>query len=635
MVQWGKRFSAALDQPLLIIYATTNEQSADPKLIPLRTDEGATSSANGVGLTAAIRRALTATAGSREIAPASEEGVDPTKEAEASESAERDEASLDDVSYFRLGGPRGMDEVLQHLGEWSIDLLLLPAEALDDQPCELFSGAPCETMLIKTRGSDGADSTAPIVTPTNGRSHDHGALQLAATLADHEHREAHATYVNHGSDEYAMIVGLRTAERLASLAAPHPSEVVQPRSAVNAKVDQGIREVAEQSQASLILAGVRPPRAQSRQLPSLVSKLLKWEDGPSVAVLRPAMPLHHRFLHLMERWLEDRLPQLTRNERVELVERIQKGSEFNVDFMALICLSTLIAALGLARDQAAVVIGAMLVAPLMTPLMGFGLSLMQGNASLAKDSVKSVLGGFTLALLIGIAVGLLVVRLEPSAEMQGRGSPGVLDLLVAFVSGMAAAYASGRPNLSSALPGVAIAAALVPPIATAGMSMALGESRLAGGALLLFLTNIVAIVLGAAVGLWAVGIRSRHQHGGYESWSGWVVTILVLVLAGLAVFESQPGMSFASISPSLELNLERAVHQHEPTAHIDFKNSTLQRSHGATHAELRIHSRQLLPQRLAHELHQLLLPHVKAPLELQMSTQLTTNVAGTEQEAGP
>ena len=121
--------------------------------------------------------------------------------------------------------------------------------------------------------------------------------------------------------------------------------------------------------------------------------------------------------------------------------------------------------------------------------------------------------------------------------MLARGSPGVFDLIVAFVSGMAAAYASGRPNLVSALPGVAIAAALVPPIATAGLGLAAGQWQLAAGALLLFLTNIVAIVLGAACSLWAVGIRGTHEHGFLSSWAQRALIALLLIALGLAAYE--------------------------------------------------------------------------------------------------
>ena len=105
---------------------------------------------------------------------------------------------------------------------------------------------------------------------------------------------------------------------------------------------------------------------------------------------------------------------------------------------------------------------------------------------------------------------------------------------MAFVSGIAAAYASSRPNLLSALPGVAIAAALVPPIATSGLAVAIGRPYLAAGAALLFFTNIVAIVLGTAFSLWAVGIRSSHEHGRLRVWTSRVALVLMLTVIVLA-----------------------------------------------------------------------------------------------------
>ena len=92
--------------------------------------------------------------------------------------------------------------------------------------------------------------------------------------------------------------------------------------------------------------------------------------------------------------------------------------------------------------------------------------------------------------------------------MLARGGPGLLDLLVAFAAGIAAAYASSRPSLIATLPGVAIAAALVPPIATSGLALSIGDFNLAIGALLLFAINMVTIILASMLSLSAVGFRN-------------------------------------------------------------------------------------------------------------------------------
>jgi uncharacterized hydrophobic protein (TIGR00271 family) len=181
-----------------------------------------------------------------------------------------------------------------------------------------------------------------------------------------------------------------------------------------------------------------------------------------------------------------------------------------------------------------VVIGAMLVAPLMTPLLGAGLSLVQGNLKFLWETLRTVGFGFLLALVIACVLGLIVLD-GPSRLMLARANPGVLDLAVALFSGMAAAYAVARPGLSAALPGVAIAASLVPPIGASGMALATGDFRVAAGAALLFFTNIIAIVLGGAVSLIAVGLRSHHLHGRQKQWARRAVTAGFLLAAVLAV----------------------------------------------------------------------------------------------------
>ena len=189
-----------------------------------------------------------------------------------------------------------------------------------------------------------------------------------------------------------------------------------------------------------------------------------------------------------------RVPQLTREDRIAVFEKLQNSSRWNFDFMALICLSTAIAALGLIVNSTAVVIGAMLVAPLMTPILGSGLALVQGNAPLVLDCVRSILLGFLFALVIGAAVGFTALLFpgygQLTPELAARGRPGAPDMLIALFSGIAASYCIARPNLASALAGVAIAAALVPPIATTGISLAWGNFMNATGSALLFGINV-------------------------------------------------------------------------------------------------------------------------------------------------
>ena len=224
---------------------------------------------------------------------------------------------------------------------------------------------------------------------------------------------------------------------------------------------------------------------------------------------------------------------MARAERVALYDRLQSGSEWNFDFAALISLSTGIAALGLLQDSAAVVIGAMLVAPLMTPILGAGLALVQGNWPLLRAAARAIVSGYLMALAIGLAAGAMFPIPEITPQLAARGGPTLLDLGVAFLSGLAAAFCLARPGLLAALPGVAIAAALVPPIATTGVCLALGEEAVARGSALLFATNVVAIILGAAVSLYAGGVRGPSGAARHQTWVRYAFLALLVGTVGL------------------------------------------------------------------------------------------------------
>ncbi len=173
-------------------------------------------------------------------------------------------------------------------------------------------------------------------------------------------------------------------------------------------------------------------------------------------------------------------------------------------FFILLILSTIIAAGGLIGNSSAVIIGAMIVAPLMTPMMAASVSIVTGDGRNIVRSVAIVLVGVVVVIAVGaLMAGALPAGAEVTPEVKARTSPRILDLVVALAAGAAGAFALGREDVSDALPGVAIAVSLVPPLAAAGICLAAGEPSLAGGAFLLFLTNFVAIV-GAGVVLLAI-----------------------------------------------------------------------------------------------------------------------------------
>ena len=148
----------------------------------------------------------------------------------------------------------------------------------------------------------------------------------------------------------------------------------------------------------------------------------------------------------------------------------------------------------------------MLLAPLMTPLLAIGYALIQGNFHLLTRAVRSLLVRTLIGFFVGVFVQLIVPGRELSQEVLNRGGVNLLDLLIAFTAGIAAGYALVRSQVSSALPGVAIAVTLVPPLAASGIALAAGSWWVSFGAMMLYGTNLLAIVLGAAVMFGAHGI---------------------------------------------------------------------------------------------------------------------------------
>jgi uncharacterized hydrophobic protein (TIGR00271 family) len=207
---------------------------------------------------------------------------------------------------------------------------------------------------------------------------------------------------------------------------------------------------------------------------------------------------------------------------------VRLSSSADVDFVVMMTLAAVLASLGLMQGATAVVIGAMLVAPLMGPLLGAGLAVTQGNLRLFRDGFVAIGIGVGIGFAVSVVLGLLNPGYEPSLEIEARGNPDLLDLGIAFASGMAAAYAQGRPNVAATLAGVAIAAALLPPLAVVGLALTEGLPVIAGNAAILLMTNLVAITLGAALVFRMLGVRAPKTEGAGSTWARRTVILLVM-----------------------------------------------------------------------------------------------------------
>ena len=193
-----------------------------------------------------------------------------------------------------------------------------------------------------------------------------------------------------------------------------------------------------------------------------------------------------------------------------LRQEFEHDAGFSQVFVVLTVGATLIATLGLLANSAGVVIGAMVVAPWIMPLQAMAFEILQGRLPMFLRALRTLLLGVVLCVLLAMAVGALVAFPSFGSEVMNRTSPTLLDLGVALVAGAVAMYAKLRKEAISALAGLAIAVALVPPMCVVGILLASSFWQQAYGALLLFATNLLGIMVGAMA---ALGVLERAYRG--------------------------------------------------------------------------------------------------------------------------
>ena len=250
--------------------------------------------------------------------------------------------------------------------------------------------------------------------------------------------------------------------------------------------------------------------------------------------------------------------------QIELNDAFERASIPSFGFYFMLSLSTIIATLGLLLNSAATIIGAMIIAPLMNPIITLSYALVASKRKLLKRSFLTLVSGIVLTIIVSfITTNFIGIRVVQS-EIIARINPNLGDLVVGLAAGAAASFTYTRRSIANALPGVAIAVALVPPLSVVGIGlfvgekvtpavgMSLGGSILWDGALLLFLTNLVAIVFAASL------VFLLQAYG------NWQRAILSLFLSLIALFLiSLPlGFSFDEVILRAQIRNYMAVVSH-------------------------------------------------------------------------
>ncbi len=246
----------------------------------------------------------------------------------------------------------------------------------------------------------------------------------------------------------------------------------------------------------------------------------------------------------------------------DLRSNIQKGAVLDFDFIAMNALAGVIGSYGLLMDSSAVIIGAMVIATLLGPISGIALALVDNNTQLLLKSFVAEFCGTVVVLLISFVIGRIHYELPLTHEIRLRTTPGIPDLFVALAGGGAATLAELSPRISTSIVGVAIATALVPPLAASGICFARHELKLAIGALLLFATNLVAIQFASSVLMWFHGlhqITETKEHRGLAIMANTLSLAMTFLIGSVVAFHFSKSISKMNFENDVRKYLTKAL----------------------------------------------------------------------------
>ena len=246
-----------------------------------------------------------------------------------------------------------------------------------------------------------------------------------------------------------------------------------------------------------------------------------------------------------------------------LSRNLWRASVPSLSFYFLLGLSGVIATLGLLADSVAIIIGAMIIAPLIGPITGIAYSTTIANRRLLRRSFLTLFTGVVFTVFISFLIAWIIGLKTITPEILSRTNPTLLDLVIALAAGAAGAFANTRRRIADALPGVAIAVALVPPLSVVGIGLAFRNGSLAFGALVLFITNLTGIIFSGVI------ILLLQSYGTVQrAKQGLIFSVTMLVILGLPLGWSLKGLI-------VENNIRYSVNQIVRNEAAAFENSDI------------------------------------------------------------
>ena len=436
--------------------------------------------------------------------------------------------------------------------EEKIDFLLIGTEQIREDPSDIetiqhiLRRVPKEVAIIN---GELPEEINQVLVPIQGSKHTIAALTLAQDLVRRTQGKVIALYQTVGdlTGETERNARFYIDQILAEL---ETQQFIEPKIIQSSQFEKSL--VEEAGQVDLLLFGLATEGYFQRTI--FDGRPVEVADanlGTTILVKRKELPIQHAFNRLISLLL-DWVPITTIKERAEVTLQMGRDARAGTDFYILIALSASIAFFGLLQNSAAVIIGAMLVAPLMSPMMAMAHGLILGNFKMLQEATNSTVRGILGAIAVATVLTIFLPPQPVTDEIIGRTQPNYLDLFVALVSGAAGAYAVSRKSLSAALPGVSIAAALVPPLCVVGYGLGMGRIDIASGSLLLFLTNLASIVLASALVFLVMGYQPRRDDR-------YIVVRRNLIRVVLAILVISIPLLFASGTSAKQYETELTV----------------------------------------------------------------------------
>ena len=257
------------------------------------------------------------------------------------------------------------------------------------------------------------------------------------------------------------------------------------------------------------------------------------------------------------------------NQNLRTYETISESSDLDKEFFVLLIGSCVISTFGLIQNSSPVIIGAMLIAPLMMPILGLSLSILWGDQRLLFKSVVTL----GVGTLISIAIAAILAIIVPGGvimneQIQSRTNPTLHDISIALGSGLVGAYAFVNPKVSNSVSGVAIAVALMPPLCAVGLTLGQNQYEAALGALLLYTTNLVGIALAASFVFWRMKVQPMFITQKTVNKRAAANIILSFVLLGLVSFPLAYFMKETIFIKNKESKIKLLVKESLPDAEL-------------------------------------------------------------------